>query len=186
MEQRNGPSMQAVHGAATDPAFVPGITGATGVEPDAPREPADEPADAVVADEPGDAVVADGEPDSAEETVVDGPVFEAADRRARIVADATGVRLSLDEESCDFRWDEIGAVETATARFGKRLSVTVHTPNRRWYTADVDASSKDRVKEWESLLDAVLDAYFDENAESNAESAVSAVGALRAGSPESD
>ncbi|MFJ9827603.1 hypothetical protein ACIRSU_25060 [Streptomyces sp. NPDC101160] len=151
--------MQAVQGAATDPAFVPGITGVAGLQPASPEEPADA--------EPQDAVPADAVPDAVEQdTAPDGPVFEAADRRARIVADATGVRLSLDEESCEFRWDEIGAVETATGRFGKRFTVVVHTPNRRWYTADVDATSKDRVKEWESLLDAVLDAYFDENAES--------------------
>lgn len=186
--------MQAVHGAATDPAFIPGITGGTGDQPAAAAEPQDavvedrvpgliEPeaveAEAVETDSDGpeavepESVETDSDGPDSDGPDSDGPVFEAADRRARIVADATGVRLSLDEESCEFRWDEIGAVETATGRFGKRFTVVVHTPNRRWYTADVDATSKDRVKEWESLLDAVLDAYFDENAEST-ESAESA------------
>ncbi|CAM5396863.1 hypothetical protein STENM327S_05430 [Streptomyces tendae] len=45
---------------------------------------------------------------------MDGPVFEAADRRAKIVADHRGVRL-LDDQSCEFRWDEVGAVERRPA-----------------------------------------------------------------------
>ncbi|MFD7979555.1 hypothetical protein [Streptomyces sp. NPDC059071] len=186
MEQRTGPSIQTVHGAAADPAFVPGITGVTGlgpVTPVGPEEPADaEPRDAVPADAAGEAEVAGAEgeseadapeadadaapeaqaPDADAAPDPDGPVFEAADRRSRIVADAQGVRLGLDEESCEFRWDEIGAVETATARFGKRFRVVVHTPDRRWYPIEIDAPAKARVQEWESLLDAVLDAYFDE------------------------
>ncbi|MET8506054.1 hypothetical protein ABZV60_15535 [Streptomyces sp. NPDC004787] len=182
MEQRTGPSsIQAVQGAAADPAFVPGITGVTGVTGPAPADPApaagpaDEPRDAV----PQDAVPEDAEPrdaapgpdgaaeepvDGGAEVPVDGPVFEAADRRARIVADAEGIRLSLDEESCEFRWDEIGAVETAIEGFGKRFVVTVHTPDRRWWPIEIDAPSRSRVKEWEPLLDAVLDAYFEDGA----------------------
>ncbi|MFI8999808.1 hypothetical protein [Streptomyces sp. NPDC053541] len=187
MEQRTGPSsIQAVQGAAADPAFVPGITGVTGITGPAPAEPApaagpdDEPRDAVPQDAvPEDAVPEDAGPRDAAtgpdgapeepaaeaaEVPVDGPVFEAADRRARIVADAAGIRLSLDEESCEFRWDEIGAVETATEGFGKRFVVTVHTPDRRWWPIEIDAPSRSRVKEWEPLLDAVLDAYFEDGA----------------------
>ncbi|MFG3346581.1 hypothetical protein ACGF1Z_16135 [Streptomyces sp. NPDC048018] len=185
MEQRTGPSIQTVPGVATDPAFVPGLTGPV---PDGPEEgtaapvaavagPADGAAageqavsDAVVGDtEPGDAVPGRASEDAAGEEAVqdaapDGPAFEAADRRARLVADAAGVRLSLDEESCDFRWDEIGAVEVASPRFGKRFRVVVHTPDRRWYPIEIEAPARSRVQEWESGLDAVLDAYFDENA----------------------
>src|SRR5690606_37083843 len=65
-----------------------------------------------------------------DESVPDGPVFEASDRRASIVADHRGVRLRLDDQECEFRWDEIGAVETETARFGKRYTVTVHTDRK--------------------------------------------------------
>ncbi|MEU6933031.1 hypothetical protein [Streptomyces sp. NPDC046385] len=124
--------------------------------------------EAVVEDavpESGADVEADAEADAgaAPGAAPDGPVFEAADRRARIVADGEGVRLSLDEESCDFRWDEIGAVETASGRFGKRFTVTVHTPDRRWYPIEIEAPARGRITEWESQLDAVLDAYFDEN-----------------------
>ncbi|MGY1584443.1 hypothetical protein, partial [Streptomyces sp. MN13] len=165
MEQRIGPSIQPLQGAAADPAFVPGITGPRPEEPEetAPAE-AEETAvtEEAVEEEPEEAAP---EP---EESTEDGPVFEAADRRARIVADGRGVRLSLDEESCEFRWDEIGAVETATARFGKRFTVTVHTPDRRWYPIEIEAPARASFKEWESQLDAVLDAYFEEDEKAEA------------------
>ncbi|MGW3950668.1 hypothetical protein ACWEKM_06850 [Streptomyces sp. NPDC004752] len=106
---------------------------------------------------------AESEPERGEDGAgPDGPVFEAADRRARIVADRKGVRLRLDEESCEFRWDEIGAVETESPRFGKRFTITVHTPDRRWYPIEIEASARTRFKEWEEQLDTVLDAYFEE------------------------
>ncbi|MEV6331770.1 hypothetical protein [Streptomyces sp. NPDC051909] len=168
MEQRTGPSsFQAVQGAAADPAFVPGITGLAPVKPVAdpveePKDEVPEPQDAVPAPAPEAPEAADTDTDTDTEVVVDGPVFEAADRRARIVADATGVRLSLDEENCEFRWDEIGAVETEVSRFGRRFTVIVHTPDRRWYPIEIDAPAKAKVAEWESELDAVLDAFFDE------------------------
>ncbi|MEU6093777.1 hypothetical protein [Streptomyces sp. NPDC047079] len=140
------------------------------VEPSAKPEDAVEPGhfaeprDAV----PGGGKAAAGEPE-AEATTEDaageapgGPVFEAADRRARIVADHTGVRLRLDDQECDFRWDEVGAVETETPRFGKRFTVTVHTPDRRWYPIEIEATARARFKEWETRLDEVLDAYFED------------------------
>ncbi|MER7518534.1 hypothetical protein [Streptomyces sp. NPDC126499] len=159
-----------------DPAFVPGITGPSPAAPAAPAEKAAEEktatpektATAVDESVAEDETVAveDAVPAPAESgTREGGPVFEAADRRARIVADAAGVRLGLDEENCEFRWDEIGAVETVTARFGKRFTVTVHTPDRRWYPVEIEAPSRARIGEWESQLDAVLDAYFDEGAD---------------------
>ncbi|MFF3844948.1 hypothetical protein [Streptomyces sp. NPDC002328] len=116
------------------------------------------------ADEADESAEADDEADD-EEATPDGPVFEASDRRARIVADARGVRLRLDEEQCEFRWDEIGAVETETPRFGKRYTVTVHTPDRRWYPIEIEATARGRFTEWDEQLDAVLDAYFDDDAE---------------------
>ncbi|MCN9244474.1 hypothetical protein NGF19_27450 [Streptomyces sp. RY43-2] len=100
--------------------------------------------------------------ESAEKPAPDGPVFEASDRRAKIVADHCGVRLRLDDQECEFRWDEIGAVETETARFGKRFTVTVHTPERRWYPIEIEADSRARFQEWDNRLDEVLDAYFDD------------------------
>ncbi|WP_405588186.1 hypothetical protein [Streptomyces sp. NBC_01092] len=104
---------------------------------------------------------ADGEADE-DEAPADGPVFEAADRRARIVADHKGVRLTLDDQECEFRWDELAAIETEAPRFGKRFTVTVHTPDRRWYPIEIEATARSRFKEWESELDAVLDTYFEE------------------------
>ncbi|MFI2644541.1 hypothetical protein [Streptomyces sp. NPDC018610] len=177
MEQRIGESSrplknEPVKGAGFDPAFIPGLT-APAPAPPADAEPAtgpegteEEPAKTPEAGtaEPtataavDTAVATDDEPEDAP----DGPVFEAADRRARIVADHRGVRLSLDDQECEFRWDEIGAVETETPRFGKRFTVTVHTPERRWYPIEIEAPARSRFAEWETRLDAVLDAYFED------------------------
>jgi hypothetical protein len=56
-------------------------------------------------------------------------------------------------------------VETESPRFGKRFTITVHTPDRRWYPIEIEAASRSRFAEWESELDAVLDAYFEDGAE---------------------
>ncbi|MFF6984752.1 hypothetical protein [Streptomyces sp. NPDC010273] len=108
---------------------------------------------------------ADADVSGEEASEGDGPVFEASDRRAEIVADAKGVRLRLDDQACEFRWDEIGAIETESPRFGKRFTITVHTPDRRWYPIEIEAAARSRFAEWESRLDAVLDAYFDDGDE---------------------
>ncbi|MFJ7998262.1 hypothetical protein ACIQ7D_14100 [Streptomyces sp. NPDC096310] len=92
----------------------------------------------------------------------DGPVFEVSDRRGSITADREGVRFRLDDQEAEFDWDEIGAVEVTTPRFGRRFTVTVHTSARRWFDAEVEAPSKKLLKEWEAELDVVLDAYFEE------------------------
>ncbi|MFD4723762.1 hypothetical protein ACPCI1_03150 [Streptomyces seoulensis] len=170
MEQRIGSNSQPlkgepVTGAGFDPAFIPGLTGPAtqGEAEDAePTAPADDPAEAEGSSAPEDSVpeaeAAVPEKEAAEES---GPVFEAADRRARIVADRRGVRLGLDAEECEFSWPEIAAVETETARFGKRFTVTVHTPDRRWYPIEIEADSRARFAEWDASMDAVLDAYFE-------------------------
>ncbi|MEU9217421.1 hypothetical protein AB0D47_12875 [Streptomyces sp. NPDC048376] len=178
MEQRRGSTSQPLEGAGFDPAFIPGLTAPVSGGPqdvrrdeaeaaedtEAETEETSESSDATDSSEPS----AVGEPpaeDAAEpddEAPADGPVFEASDRRAKIVADHRGVRLSLDDQSCDFRWDEVGAVETETGRFGKRFTVTVHTPDRRWYPIEIEATSRSRFAEWESALDEVLDAYFED------------------------
>ncbi|MFF9807392.1 hypothetical protein ACF1G5_20130 [Streptomyces coeruleorubidus] len=169
MEQRIGSSSQPLEGAGFDPAFIPGLTSPASkrTEDDGPeKEPevADaEEAEVAAAESEETAQASPSEPE--EDTPADGPVFEASDRRARIVADHRGVRLSLDDQECEFRWDEIGAVETETARFGKRYTVTVHTPDRRWYPIEIEAPARSRFTEWDEQLDAVLDAYFEEDAE---------------------
>ncbi|MET9443982.1 hypothetical protein [Streptomyces sp. NPDC006610] len=170
-QQRIGTSSQPLEGAGFDPAFIPGLTSPAAGEPEDATEETPE-ASGAGSEETGDVAASEGEPAEAEpddeaedEAVVDGPVFEAADFRARIVADRRGVRLSLDEERCEFRWDEIGAVETETARFGKRYTVTVHTHERRWYPIEILARSRSQHKEWDERLDEVLDAYFEEGAE---------------------
>ncbi len=172
MEQRRGSTSQPLEGAGFDPAFIPGLTAPVTGEPEDARPAKTDAADAAetaaedVRDADGTAAVEPaaeraGEPEE-EEEAPDGPVFEASDRRARIVADHKGVRLSLDDQACEFRWDEVGAVETETGRFGKRFTVTVHTPDRRWYPIEIEASSRSRFPEWESALDEVLDAYFED------------------------
>ncbi len=166
VEQRIGANSQPLEGAGFDPAFIPGLTSPASARPQDARpekaedaEAAEPEAEAEVQVEAADTVAED------DEQTPEGPAFEAADRRARIVADHQGVRLSLDEEKCEFRWDEIGAVETETPRFGKRFTITVHTPDRRWYPIEIEATSRSRFKEWEEQLDAVLDAYFDDGEE---------------------
>ncbi|MFR9789353.1 hypothetical protein ACL07V_11885 [Streptomyces sp. MB22_4] len=160
---------EPVTGAGFDPAFIPGITApATPLAkqeepeaetPDASAEPS-EPAEPEATETTGAAAEEGDEDEPA--APADGPVFEAADRRARIVADHKGVRLSLDEEACEFRWPEIAAVESESPRFGKRYTITVHTPDRRWYPIEIEATSRSRFKEWDERLDAVLDAYFED------------------------
>ncbi|MFE5818008.1 hypothetical protein ACFQ6S_31945 [Streptomyces sp. NPDC056479] len=182
MEQRIGSGSQPLEGAGFDPAFIPGLTSPASKKEDAAEdgdveetvlERAEEPeakADVETGDETSDetseeADVQDDDDDDDEETPADGPVFEAADRRARIVVDHKGVRLTLDDQECEFRWDEIGALETESPRFGKRYTVTVHTPDRRWYPIEIEATARSRFKEWDEQLDAVLDAYFEDDAE---------------------
>ncbi|MEU6771151.1 hypothetical protein [Streptomyces sp. NPDC046759] len=180
MEQRIGASSKPseaeplkaapVTGAGFDPAFIPGLTAPSPARSAEPADAAPKTAEAAeAAPEPEDAKA----PEPAEEAASEptdsddgpdavGPAFEASDRRARIVADRKGVRLRLDEESCEFRWDEIAAVETESPRFGKRYTITVHTPDRRWYPIEIEAAARARFKEWDEQLDAVLDAYFDD------------------------
>lgn len=169
VEQRIGSSSQPLEGeplkgAGFDPAFIPGLTSPATAEPE-DTEPAGKAEGAEEADEAQDEVVEEAEDaadESSDDESADGPVFEASDRRARIAADAKGVRLRLDEEECEFRWDEIGAIETEAPRFGKRFTITVHTPDRRWYPIEIEATARARFKEWDEQLDAVLDAYFED------------------------
>ncbi len=176
VEQRIDTSSKPLDGAGLDPAFIPGLTSPASAEPEDAKpeeaveaaaveeEAATEEAGAESEDEAVDVEAeATAEPEESEDDAVDGPVFEASDRRARIVADHKGVRLSLDDQECEFRWDEIGAIETEVPRFGKRLTITVHTPDRRWYPIEIEATARSLFKEWDEQLDAVLDAYFEED-----------------------
>ncbi|GHF51829.1 MULTISPECIES: hypothetical protein [Streptomyces] len=92
----------------------------------------------------------------------EGPVFEVSDRRGSIRVAREGVRFRLDDQEAEFGWDEIGAVETTPARFGRRFTVTVHLSTRRWFNAEVEAASRGELKGWPAELDKVLDAYFEE------------------------
>ncbi|WP_406112892.1 hypothetical protein [Streptomyces sp. NBC_01014] len=191
MEQQTGPNSPPVHGAATDPAYVPGLMPAPRDSPSAVAAPPvdDEaaPEDSVPRDTPpeeaspeqeaagsegsepeaeADGPDADGRdadgPGGDGAAVVDGPSFEVSDRRSAIIANHTGVLLRLDDQEAEFEWSEIGAVEFETSKYGRRLTVYVHMPNRHTYQADVAADSRDGLKTWAAQLDAVLDAYFEE------------------------
>ncbi|MFC9629159.1 hypothetical protein ACFTY8_07680 [Streptomyces mirabilis] len=181
MEQRIGSKSQPLDAAAVNPAYIPGLTSPAKAEPkDAAVEEAESEETAseeaaseeavVVEDaapetavaEPEEEATSASDADSEPEPDPDGPVFEASDRRASIKADHSGVRLRLDDQEAEFRWDEIGAVETESPRFGKRFTITVHTPDRRWYPIEIEATARARFKEWEDQLDAVLDAYFED------------------------
>ncbi|MGW1713059.1 hypothetical protein [Streptomyces sp. NPDC002156] len=173
MEQRIGSSSKPLETAAVDPAAIPGLTSPVPAEPeDGTPDPVEEAVAETEAPETSETSEAETEAEAEVETPeaetetpeVEGPVFEASDRRAKIIADHSGVRLSLDDQECEFRWDEIGAVETETSRFGKRFTVTVHTPDRRWYPVEIEAKAKSQHQEWETELDAVLDTYFEESA----------------------
>ncbi|GHD65771.1 hypothetical protein GCM10010317_065900 [Streptomyces mirabilis] len=184
MEQRIGSKSQPLDAAAVNPAYIPGLTSPAKAEPKdaAVEEAASEEAaseEAVVEDaapetavaeeapaEPEEEATSESDPDSEPVPDPDGPVFEASDRRASIKADHSGVRLRLDDQEAEFRWDEIGAVETESPRFGKRFTITVHTPDRRWYPIEIEATARARFKEWEDQLDAVLDAYFEDGDDS--------------------
>ncbi|MEU9137667.1 hypothetical protein AB0D33_17150 [Streptomyces sp. NPDC048404] len=199
MEQRIGSKSQPLDAAAVNPAYIPGLTSPVPAEPkDAVVETEEAVSSETVSEEAvsDDAVSDDAASDEtpAAETpeesaseegtateddpesgaVPDGPVFEASDRRASIRADHSGVRLRLDDQEAEFRWDEIGAVETESPRFGKRFTITVHTPERRWYPIEIEAKARARFKEWEEQLDAVLDAYFEDGEDAENTEAVEA------------
>ncbi|MEY6568927.1 hypothetical protein AB8B12_29185 [Streptomyces sp. PGLac3x] len=183
MDERIETKAPPVYVATTSPAHIPGITApsagpaekdgdATGGTPDdaapaedaAPEEAAlekraaePEP-EAEAAEDAGEEAT---EPEGTE-APADGPVFEAADRRAAVTADADGIRLRLDAQEAEFTWEEVAAVESSVSRFGRRLLVAVHTPGPWRYPAEVEADGKEQAKEWLTSLDAVLDAYFEE------------------------
>ncbi|MEU3217096.1 hypothetical protein [Streptomyces sp. NPDC006971] len=193
MEQRIDPNTQPGYAAGTDPAYIPGLTAPVTAGRPAPdrgqqeqeQEQAEEPAPAAIAvdEAPAEAEAkgeAAGAADDAEAAAddtapgsdgkekkgqrpEDGPVFEVTDRRGAITVNHEGVRFRLDDQEADFDWDEIGAVEVKTPRFGRRFTVTVHLATRRWFNAEVEAPARSDLKQWAERLDAALDAYFEES-----------------------
>ncbi|MFD0425164.1 hypothetical protein [Streptomyces parvus] len=183
MEQSIDSNKKPEFAAGTDPAFIPlpGLAAPTGTrKPEAEPEAGPE-AEEAHDDEAGQAVAEDGadrEPEAADEAAAvdsdadadaedgdedgDGPVFEVSDRRGSIRVAREGVRFRLDDQEAEFGWDEIGAVETTPARFGRRFTVTVHLSSRRWFNAEVEAASRSELKGWPAELDKALDAYFEE------------------------
>ncbi|MFD5690993.1 hypothetical protein [Streptomyces rubiginosohelvolus] len=183
MEQSIDSNKKPEFAAGTDPAFIPlpGLAAPAGTrkpEPEAESEAGPEAAE-IRDDEAGTAAAegpADREPKAADDgeavdgeaeaqadaDAEDGPVFEVSDRRGSIRVAREGVRFRLDDQEAEFGWDEIGAVETTPARFGRRFTVTVHLSSRRWFNAEVEAASRSELKSWPAELDKALDAYFEE------------------------
>ncbi|WP_030908085.1 hypothetical protein [Streptomyces sp. NRRL F-5126] len=206
MEQRSDTNIQPVQtaGAGVDPAYVPGLVNVRAPEAEEPEAATDTSVPSARPEQEGPADAPDtpdasetseaaeeseaGEAAQAEEPSAagDGPSFEASDRRGSVVADGTGVRFTLDDQEADFRWDEIGAVEIATPRFGKRFGVIVHVGARRWYETEVDAPNRAALKRWSDELDAVLDAYFEEGASEEDEPAHADTAGAEAGAGAED
>ncbi len=168
-QQRIGSIIPPTHGAGLDPAYIPGLVPARPVEAEEGDEAAPEqvtdgtaaeeaPEEPAAVEAPEDSEDSDAEPEDED----DGPVFEVSDRRASVVADRAGITFRLDEEVAEFGWDEIGAVEIDTPRFGRRFGVTVYTSSQRWFQAEVDATSRAELKTWAAELDAVLDVRFED------------------------
>lgn len=169
VEQRIDSNSKPEFAAGTDPAYIPGLTAPAplvgkekpAAEPEKPKPPAKggEPEAA-----PDIAKGSHGPQDAeAEAEAEDGPVFEVSDHRGSIRVAREGIRFVLDDQEAEFDWDEVGAVETASARFGRRFTVTVHMTTRRWFNAEVEAPARSALKEWTAQLDAALDAYFEES-----------------------
>lgn len=188
MEQSIDSNKKPEFAAGTDPAFIPlpGLAAPAVTrkpEPESEAGPEDAAPESETETDRDDEVTADAvgtdtdqEPESAAgdaatedkaekegDAVEDGPVFEVSDRRGSIRVAREGVRFTLDDQEADFHWDEIGAVETTPARFGRRFTVTVHLSSRRWFNAEVEAASRAELKGWPAELDTVLDAYFEES-----------------------
>ncbi|MDG9683877.1 hypothetical protein QC334_14215 [Streptomyces sp. DH18] len=182
MEQSIDSNKKPEFAAGTDPAFIPlpGLAapvatrkpeteseaGPKDAAPEAEAERDDEPgaeAAEADADQEPEAAADDATAEAGGEAVEEGPVFEVSDRRGSIRVAREGVRFTLDDQEAEFHWDEIGAVETTPARFGRRFTVTVHLSSRRWFNAEVEAASRAELKGWPAELDTVLDAYFEES-----------------------
>lgn len=181
MEQSIDSNKKPEFAAGTDPAFIPlpGLAAPVVTrkpEPESEAGPEDaapesetesqsetESASASERDDEAVAAATEAENEAESDTVEDGPVFEVSDRRGSIRVAREGVRFTLDDQEADFHWDEIGAVETTPARFGRRFTVTVHLSSRRWFNAEVEAASRAELKGWPAELDTVLDAYFEES-----------------------
>ncbi|MFY0512018.1 hypothetical protein ACOMD4_16770 [Streptomyces anulatus] len=182
MEQSIDSNKKPEFAAGTDPAFIPlpGLAapvatrkpeteseaGPKDAAPEAEAERDDEPGAAAAeadADQETEAAADDATAEGEGEAVEEGPVFEVSDRRGSIRVAREGVRFTLDDQEAEFHWDEIGAVETTPARFGRRFTVTVHLSSRRWFNAEVEAASRAELKGWPAELDTVLDAYFEES-----------------------
>jgi|GEM_PF-3313332 len=192
VDEHQGPQLNLMPAAGIDPAYIPGITPPPGAVRAAARDgaadgagdqaaeadalapaagedsaPARDAEKAAVEDEPaadgGEQPEDETEAEAATEDQDPGPVFEASDLRASVRVGRAGVRLTLDAETAEFDWAEIGAVEYTTGRLRPRLTVVVHTVQGHRFPADLTPPSRRVQGEWTAALDAALDAFFEED-----------------------
>ncbi|MFE9408631.1 hypothetical protein ACFYN0_07535 [Streptomyces sp. NPDC006704] len=188
MEQRSEHQYMPLAGAATDPAYVPGLLPAPvpaaekeraldAASLDAPKARDEDAAqDAVeearaegaadaraegssVASDDGSAPDDDAAPEA---DAAVGPSCAMSDHQGSIVADHRGIRLQLGDEEAEFRWDELSAVEYRTPRLTRRFEIAVYTSAPRRFSHDVRAADRAELAAWGDQLDAVLDAYFED------------------------
>ncbi|MBD0741447.1 hypothetical protein [Streptomyces sp. CBMA152] len=189
MDQRADDQHTPLNTAALNPAYVPGLMpslaaapeaaksrqGAAGPEPDAGDAAADEPGTAAPAADAETEAKVDAESEAESQTEAEsdaadpgegeeGPTLLLSDRRGSITADRSGIRLQLDGEEAEFGWDELSAVEYATARWTRRFTITLHLtgPRTRWFRTDVQAPDRPSLAQWSEQLEEVLNAYFEE------------------------
>ncbi|EDY44487.2 hypothetical protein [Streptomyces sp. SPB074] len=143
-----GPGTPAPEAAAATPEA------STDAPPAAPAADgdADEADDADAEAEEAGPRVADaapaGSPEDEDGAARPDAEFTATDRRGSVTLDGDGVRYALDDQACEWTWSEVAAVEYGTSRLGRRLTVTVHTPDERWYPHDVQAPDKATLHRW--------------------------------------
>jgi hypothetical protein len=166
--EHDGAAESASAGNTAEDADAPDASSDDAPQAAAEAGTAEGSADAATAEADADADVdTDADADATAEAAPDSdkPSFEASDRRGSVTIDARGAQLTLDDQAAEWTWEEIAAIEYDTSRFGRRLTVTVHTPERRWYPGEVQAPDKATLQEWTAQLDDVLDAYFEDEEE---------------------
>ncbi len=168
VEQRIGSKSQPLDAAAVNPAYIPGLTSPAKAEPKdaAVEEAASEEAaseEAVVVEDaaPETAVAEEASAEPEEEATSESD----SDSAARTGPGRSGVRgvrpARLDQGRPQRRTAASGRPgggvplgrdrrrRDGVAPLRKRFTITVHTPDRRWYPIQIEATARTRFKEWE-------------------------------------
>ncbi|MFF3324601.1 serine/threonine-protein kinase [Streptomyces sp. NPDC002889] len=90
----------------------------------------------------------------------EGPSFVLADRSASVVADTSGIELTLDGVQADFLWNEIGQVEYDASKRGTRFTLTVTLYDGKAYTCTVAVRRSTGLDQLTAQLDLVLSRFL--------------------------